>query len=126
MGIIGQEQGEIGTQSLDFGGLGVRLLFGILGLNFTSDNKFSHIVLLRQIKELANFARSLGTKTFGVCDVGDAGNFNIALFDDDNGKDSKVRTDNAAADGLAFAFSRTAGAVAGVAFGEKKTDTGGM
>jgi hypothetical protein len=111
---------------LNFGGLGVGLLLGILGLNFTSDNKFSHIILLRQVEELANLARSLGAKTFGVSDVSDARNFGIALFDDNNGKDSKIRTDDAAADRLAFAFSCTAGAVAGVAFREKKTDTGGM
>ena len=95
-------------------------------MNFTSDNEFSHVVLLCQIEELANLARSLGAETFGVSDVGEAGDIGITLLDDNDGKDGEIRTDNTAADRLAFALSGTAWAVAGVAFGEEKTDTGGM
>ena len=106
------------TQSLNFRGRGIRFLLGVFGLNFTSNNEISHIVLLCQIEKLANLARSLGTETFRVRDVGEPRDFSIALFDNGDGEDGKIGTNDAAADRFAFAFSITAGAVAGVAFGE--------
>jgi hypothetical protein len=111
---------------LDLGSLGVGLLLRILGLNFPTDNKFSDIVLLCQIEKLANLARSLGAEAFGLSDVGNSGDLFIALFDNDNGKDSEIGTNDAASDGFAFSFSGTSGSVARVAFGEEETNTGGM
>jgi len=75
------------TQSLNFRGLGIRFLLGVFGLNFTSNNEISHIVLLCQIEKLANLARSLGAETFGVRNVGEPGDFSITLFDNDDRKD---------------------------------------
>jgi hypothetical protein len=111
---------------LDFRGLSVRFLLRILWLNFPSNDKFSHIVLLCQIEKLANFARPFGTKTFGVRDIRESGNLSIALLDDNEGEDGEIGTHDAATDRLAFAFSGTAGTVTGVAFGEEETDTSGM
>jgi hypothetical protein len=111
---------------LDLGGLGVGLLLRILGLDFPSDNKLADIVLLGQIEKLANFARSLGTETFRVRDIGDSGNFLVTLLDDDDREDREIGADDAASDGFAFSFSGTAGSVARVPFGEEETDTGGM
>lgn len=57
-------------------------------------------------------------------DVGQAGNFVVALLDDGEGEDGQVHADDAATDGLSLALAGAAGAVAGVAFGEEKSDTG--
>jgi len=103
---------------LNFRGLGIRFLLGIFGLNFTSNNEISHIVLLCQIEKLANLARPLGAETFRVRDVGKPRDFSIPLFDNSNREDGKIGSDDAAADRFTFAFSITAGAVARVALGE--------
>jgi hypothetical protein len=59
-----------------------------------------------------------------VNDVGKAGDVGLANLDDGKGKDGKVGGDDAATDGLALALTGAAGAVARVALGEKKADTG--
>jgi len=71
---VGNEivQDGILTQSLNLRGLGIRLLLRILRLDFPSNNKLPHIILLCQSKELANLAGSLGSKAFGMSDVGKA------------------------------------------------------
>jgi len=111
---------------LDLGSFGVRLLLRILGLDFATDNKLAHVVLLGQIEKFANLARSLGTETFRVRDVGDSGDFLVTLLDDDDREDREIGADDAASDGFPLSFSGAAGSVARVAFGEKETDTGGV
>ena len=38
-----------GNQTLDLGGLGVRLLLSVLGLNLATDNKLADIIILGQV-----------------------------------------------------------------------------
>lgn len=57
-------------------------------------------------------------------DVGQAGDIGVALLDDGEGEDRQVHGDDAAADRLALALTRAAGAVARVAVGEQEPDTG--
>jgi hypothetical protein len=59
-------------------------------------------------------------------DVGQAGDVALTLLDDNEGKDSQIGTDDATTDGLSLALSGATGAVARVALGEKKLDTGGQ
>lgn len=56
--------------------------------------------------------------------VGNAGDVSIALLDDAESEDREVHADNAATDTLPLALSVAAGAVAGVAIGEKEAHTG--
>jgi hypothetical protein len=114
------------TQSLNLGSLGVWLLLRILGLNFPPNDKFPDIVLLCQVEEFANLAGSLGSKTFGVGDIGDTRDIVVALLDNNDRKDRKIRTDDATTDRLALAFAGTTGTVARVALGKEKTHTCGM
>lgn len=59
-------------------------------------------------------------------DVGQAGDIVVTLLDNGEGKDGKVHADDAATDRLSLALTSAAGAVAGVAVGEEKTDTAGV
>lgn len=111
---------------MDFRGLGVWFLLRVLGLNFSPDDKLADIIFLGQTEEFTDFASSLGSETFGVSDIGDAWDIGITLFDNDDGEDRKIGTDNATTDGLAFAFTSTTGAVARVAFGKEESNTSRM
>lgn len=86
----------------------------------------TYIVLLGEAEELADLGGALGAETLGVDDVGQAGDLLLALLDDGEGQNGQVHADNAAADGLALALAGAAGAVAGVAVGQKEADTGGV
>ena len=80
--------------------------------------------MLGKTKEAANLGGTLGTETLGLDGVGQARDIGLALLDDGQGKDSQVLGDDAATDRLALAFTGTAGAVAGVAFGQEELDSG--
>jgi hypothetical protein len=114
------------TQSLNLGSLGVWLLLRIFGLNFPPNDKFPNIVLLCQVEEFANLAGSLGSKTFGVSDIGDTRDIIVALLDNNDRKDRKIRSDNTTTDRLAFTFAGATGTVARMALGKEKTHTCGM
>jgi len=113
-----------GDETLDLGGFGVWFLAFTLGLNLSSDNEFSNIVLLVETKELANLGGTLRTKALGVDDVGQARNIVVALLDDRKGKDGEILSNDAATDRLALAFTAAARTVAGMTFREEKSDTG--
>jgi hypothetical protein len=53
-------------------------------------------------------------------------NFFFALLDNNNGENSKIRTDNATTNRLAFTFTSTTGTIARVAFGEEEANTSRM
>ena len=111
---------------MNFGGLGVCLLFGVLGLDFPPDDKFPNIVLLCQVEEFSNLASSLGSKSFGMSDISYTWDIGIALFHNHDGQDREIRTDDAAANRLAFTFSGTTGTVARMTFGQEEAHTCGM
>jgi hypothetical protein len=48
------------------------------------------------------------------------------LFDDDDGENREIGTDDAASDGFTFAFTGTTGTITRMAFGEEETDTSWM
>src|SRR5271170_3982344 len=117
---------RIQTQSLNFRSLGVWFLVGILWLNFPPDDEFSHIILLCQIEEFANLAGSFRSKTFRMSSIGKSRKISIALFDDNNRKNRKIRTDDTTTNRFSFTFTSTTGTVARMTFGEEEADTGRM
>jgi hypothetical protein len=111
-------------QTLDLGSLGVRRLALTLGLDLSSDNVLTDIVILGEAEELADLGGALGSETLGVDDVGETGDLVITLLDDGESEDGEIHADDAATDGLSLALTGAAGAVAGVAVGEEEADTG--
>lgn len=98
--------------ALDLG----RLVEGlVLALDFTGNNVLSDIVLLFvEGESLDDVVSSLGSKAVGTFDISDTGDFLVALLDNAEEDGSKVRSDDAAADGLAFAFTSAGWDVAGL------------
>jgi len=115
-----------GNQSLNLGGLGVRLLALALRLYFTSDDELANIIILGETEELPDLRGALGTQTLRVDHVGDAGDVLLALLDDGESQHGQIHRDDAATDGFALSLTSAAWAVARVAVGEEKTDTRGM
>lgn len=106
----------------------LRLGVGLSTLLFGTRNLSSHdvlpdVVLLRQVEELADLSRTLGTEAFGKNVVGESRDFVLTLLDDDYGQNSDIGAHYTASDGLAPAFARATGAIARVAIGKEKTDT---
>jgi len=113
-------------EPLDLRGFGVRLLALALGLNLAANDELTNIVNFGETEKLANFGGSLGTKPFGMGDIGKTSDVAIALLDDDEGKDSQVGTDDASTDRLPLALTSAARAVARVALGKQQADTSRM
>ncbi len=103
-----------GDHALDLG----RLVEGlVLALDFASNNVFSNIVLLLIKGEgLDDVVTSLGSEAVGALDIGNSGNFLVALLDDAEEDGSEVGADDAAADGLAFALTSAGWDVAGLTY----------
>ena len=120
-----QSQGKTTLRWMDVRlGVGLRVLL-LLALDLPPDDVLANIVLLGEVEELADLGRTLGAKALGEDVVGQAGDVVLALLDDNEGEDSDVGADDAAADGLALALTGAAGAVARVPVGEEKADTVG-
>lgn len=86
----------------------------------------TYIIILGQTEKLLDLGCSLGAKTFGVGNIGQTGNLSVALLDDDQGQDSQVHSDNTTPNRFPLPLTSPPGAVAGVAGGQKKSDTGWM
>lgn len=111
-------------QALDLGSLVLGLL-AFLDDQWALDDVLANIVVLGQVEELPDLGSTLGSETAGNGAVGKAGNLGVTLLDDGQGQDGQVSVDDAAADGLALAFTGTALTVAGVTLAEKETDAAG-
>lgn len=86
----------------------------------------TYIVILGETEELANLRGALGTKTLGVHNVGDTWDIIFALLNDGKSKNREIHSNDAATDRLALTLTSATRAVAGVAVGEKESDTSGM
>ena len=84
-----------------------------------------NIILLAQTKESSDLGGSLRTKTLGIDHISETWNIALALLDDGESQDGEILTNDAATDGLAFAFTSAARSVAGVALGEEELDASG-
>jgi hypothetical protein len=118
-------QSHRGDQSLDLGGLGVRLGTFLLGLNLSSNNELSDIVFLGQVEESSDLGGSLGTQSLGQDGVGQSGDLLFTLLDDDDGQDGNVGVDDATSNGLSLSFTGSSGSVTRVTVGEEKSGSVG-
>lgn len=84
----------------------------------------TYIIILGETKELFDLGRPLGAEALGVGDVGQTSNLSLTLLDDNQSQNGQVHSDDATPDGLPLPLTGPPGAVAGVASGQEKTDTG--
>jgi hypothetical protein len=100
----------LGDHALDLGGLVEGL---VLALDLAGNNVLAHVVLLLIEGEgLDDVVSPLSAETVGALNVGDSGDFLVALFDNAEEDGGEVGADDAAADGLAFALTSAGGSVA--------------
>ena len=102
-------------------GVGFRVL--LLAGHLPPDNVLSNIVLLPKVEEFPNLTRPLRPKTFRQRVIRQPSNLLVTFLHNHHTQHSNIRTDYAAANGLALALSFTTGAVAGVSVGEEELDT---
>jgi len=112
-------------KTLDLGGLGVRLGSFLLGDDLTTDNELANVIRLVEVEEATDLGSPLGTKSLGEDFVGKTGDVGLSLLDNDKVEGTNVGTDNATANGLALAFTGSAGSVARVTLGEEELDSVG-
>jgi len=111
-------------ETLDTRSLGVWLGTLLLGLDLTTNDELADIVFLAETEEAADLGRALGTQALGVYGIREARNVVVALLDNGQSKDGQVHGNNASTNRLSLALTRAAWAVAAVAVGEEKSDTG--
>jgi len=70
--------------------LGVGLSFVLLARNFTTNDIFSNIIFLGQIKQFADLVGSFRAETFWDRDISQARNISFSLLGNDEGKSSNV------------------------------------
>ena len=109
-----------GDQALDLGALDGRLLALLLGRDDAANDVLADVVLLAQVEELADLVGTLGSQAAGNRGVSKPGQVLVASLDDDQAEGRNVLADNAAADRLAAALTRTALAVARLALSEQQ------
>lgn len=114
-----------GDQSLDLGGLGVRLGSLLLGGDLSSDDELSDIVLLGQVEELSDLGGSLGTQSSGQDGVGESGDLSLTLLDDGDGKNGDVGVDDATSNRLSLSLTRSSSSVARVTVSEEESGSVG-
>jgi len=110
-------------QSLNFRSLGIGLSVFLLALDLSSNDVFSNIILLTEVEELPDLCRTLRTKSLWKNSVGQGGDLGITLFDNDEGKNGDIGSDDAATNRFASTFTSAASSVAGMSIGKKEPDT---
>jgi len=75
------------------------------------------------VEEFSDFVSSLGTESSGFVDVSKSYDFLFSFFDEDEGKDSDIRSDNATSDTLSLFLTSTSRSVCAVTFSHKKSDS---
>ena len=110
--------GDVGDKTLDLGRLGV-------SLNLTADHVLAHVVLLRQVEQLADVHGTLGPKTAGHLLVGHSLELVLALLHNDQVEHGDVASHDASTHGLPVALSRasTPRLVADLTTGQEQLDT---
>jgi len=109
-------------EALDLGRLRLGLLLTFLQLQRPSNDVLSDVVVLVEVEQLADLARSLGSEATRDGGVGQAWNLSLALLHDDEVENGQVGVDDASSDASAVTLSRASGPVARVLGAEKKAD----
>ena len=106
--------------------LGVRLRTLLLrGRDLATDDVLAHVILLRQVEELADLGGPLRAEALGQDVLRQAGNLVLALLDDHKREDSDIGANDAATDRFALALTGTADTIARVTIAEEEPDTVG-
>jgi len=113
-----------GDKSLDLWCFEVWFGAFLLGCHFSFNDKLPNIILLGKTEESSDLGSSLWTQSLRHDNIGQAWDILFTLFDDGEGKDSKVLSDNTATNRLSLALSSSSWPVAGVAIGEEEFDSG--
>ena len=90
------------------------------------EDMYTHIIILGEVEELPNLRSTLGTQTLRMNHIGDTGDVVFTLLDNRKSQDRQIHCDDAATDRLALAFTSATGSIAGMTFGEEKSDASGM
>jgi len=114
------------NQTLDLWRLGIWLLALTLWLNLTTNNELANIIILGETEELSDLCSTFGTEALRVNNVGDAGDFIVALLDDAECEKGQVHGNDAATDRFTLALTSAAGSVAGVTVRKEEADTSGV
>jgi len=114
------------NNSLNLRSLGIGFRVFLLALDLPSNNIFSNVILLTEIEKLPNLRRTLRTESLRKYSVGQVGDLGITLFDNNQGKDGNIRSNDAAANGLASTLASAARSVARVSVGKKEPNTIGQ
>jgi len=111
------------NKSLDLWRLGARLGVLLVGLQLSSDDKVSHIVLLVQVEELSDLVGSLWSESSVDNGVGQAGDVVLALSHDNGGEHAQVVVDDATSNRLSLSLTSSAASVAGGALLEEESNS---
>jgi len=95
----------------------------LVGLQLSSDDKVSHIVLLVQVEKLSDLVGSLGSESSVDNGVGQAGDVVLALSHDNSGEHAQVVVDDATSNRLSLSLTRSAAGVAGGTVFEEKSNS---
>jgi len=85
----------------------------LVGLQLSSDDKVSDIVLLVQVEELSDLVGSLGSESSVDNGVGQAGDVVLALSHDNGGEHAQVVVDDATSHRLSLSLTSSTASVAG-------------
>jgi hypothetical protein len=108
------------NEALNLGSLEVGLL-AVLG-DLTTNDILSNIIRFLQVEQFADLGSSLGAQAAGLGSVGKSGNLAFTLGDNNQVQDSQISTNDAAADGLALAHTRSALAEARMSSAKEEAD----
>ena len=116
------------NETLDLGSLRVGLGTLLLRLHRAADHVLAHVIILREIEELANVVSTLGTEALGDGALGirQTGNLLLTLLDDNAVQGLNIRADNTATDTLPAALTVAAHTIARVTLAEKQAHTRGQ
>jgi len=107
------------NQSLNLRSFGIGLGVFFFALDLSSNNVFSNIILLAEVEELPDLRRTFRTKSLRKNSVGQRGDLDFTLFDDDEGKDGDIRSDDATANRFTSTLSSATSSIAGLSVGKE-------
>jgi len=85
-------------ETLNLGSLGVWLLALALGLDLTTNDELSYIIILAETEESANARSTLGTQSLGEHGIGQSRDLGLALLDDGQCQHRQVHSHDTSTD----------------------------
>lgn len=127
-------EADRGNKALDLGRLESLLLLTFLTfLNFLTflwddlsaigQHVFADVILFAESEEFADLGGSFRAKAAGNGDVSEAGQFAIALFEDDQIETGKIRADDTPTNRLLLPLAVSSGSITWMIFAEQQSDS---